>query len=171
MIKINLLPIRRTLTNLFCWLSFFFFLLIMLGHFSLVLINHELEIKLKDMVGYIISKDSQEGYNWQAETIKLKSELNDITHRIGVLENKKDFPLILLKIVTYLSEQIWLKKIQTMDNGKIFIEGQSFEYDQITIWIERLKELSEISGVDLLHFQGDEVIRFSIELTLFENVF
>ncbi len=163
MIKINLFPVKRTLVTYLCWISIFLFIVAFLLYGSLALLNHKIKIQLLDMAGQI-NIEIEEKEIRQKEYERAKKELDDINYQIGVLENMKDLAPILSKIATYLPEQIWLEKIQSNEKGKIFIDAQSSDFTQIMVWVERLKEVPEITGVDLLYFKGEQMIQFTIEI-------
>lgn len=169
MFNVNLLPIKKSHTRLFLLIS-----LIMLGtvlSLQVYLTWKNLvfagEIKLQgDLPPDLISEiqDIKGKVDWQKNYEMLKKECSNLDRKIDLLESDGLKQIVLLrKLAEYLPENIWLKKIEVSAKGKISIQGESINYEQVLQWVEDLKKNAGEFEVHLLDFQGQQVIQFSLE--------
>ena len=183
MLKINLLPVKKTITRKLLVVCCFVSIVILALLCFFTVENYRLRgLLVKDVKSTSNANIGKQGINpfarsaqnqtflegsavGQKEYELVQSECVKLDKQIVLLKSVGTQEVSLLgKLVGSMPENIWLTKIQSVGKGKISIQGESINYQQILHWVDKLKQLPGNSGVQLQHFESAEVIQFSLEL-------
>lgn len=169
MLRVNLLPLKKTHTRLFLLISVIILGLVLSLQIYLTWRNIVFagKIKLQGDIPPDLIRDIQglKGrVDWQKNYEMLKKDCSELDGKIDLLQSDSANQIILLnKLADSLPENIWLTKIEANAKGKISIQGESINYEQVLQWVEDLKKNAGGFEVHLLDFQGQQVIQFSLE--------
>lgn len=166
MIEINLLPGRKSRMELWLRISSVLFLVSFLLLWGLDWSNGRLE----QNPGVRGGQNSQtvKVLKESAEPDRLKAEIAGLDAKIAQLsEGVPERALFLLhRLAEGFPENIWLTKIEVQEKGELLLRGESMDYKQIISWMNILKGMEGVGHVELLSFEGQEILQFSIALEM-----
>lgn len=169
MIRINLLPERKTVTRYALYSSLVIFFLTIIYQMFLVKVNLDAQQMLVDLssADHHLSELNISDDQWLADLAEIQRGYDQLQERLLILDQTRFLQLIptLQKIVSQLSSDLYLTKIWT-NPGKFFFAGQASDYQEISSWLASLPEIPSISEVFLEKCSGQEVIQFVIWVKL-----
>lgn len=169
MIHINLLPESKRWIELCLKITCILFFLTLCFQLSLAWANEHIKDHNGNPIGQNLRILSEEELlDWPGELETIKTELTNLDGKISRLtEGALTRQLNLLRLITeHFPEKIWLTKIEVQDKGELLVQGESMDYREIMCWIDTLKVMKEIRHVNLLSFEGKDILQFSIALEI-----